>query len=159
MYNADYVLRIRNYAYTGYFYSPIPRPRNPRNRPKIPLSPDSPRIISCRGIGIPNEFRVHFLYHLFLTSHNFRCKLRCCFRTGESNPGNVTMSDATGYLVPRRNYQLFLIFLILILFFLRSWHWDGYKIILLLLEEIQIVLLYLDKVRVQPHPHTLCCHL
>ena len=39
MYNADYVLRIRNYAYTWYFYSPIPRPRNTRNRLKIPLSP------------------------------------------------------------------------------------------------------------------------
>jgi hypothetical protein len=61
MYNVDYVLWIRNYAYTWYFYSPIPRPQNPRNGLKIPLSlgngnlpfPYPPRIISCRGIGIP----------------------------------------------------------------------------------------------------------
>ena len=63
MYDADYVLRIRNYAYSWYFYSPISRPQNPRNSLKIPLSPgdwqiaiplspDFLRIISCRGIGI-----------------------------------------------------------------------------------------------------------
>ena len=39
MYNADYVLRIRNYAYIWYFYSPDSPTRNPRNRLKIPLSP------------------------------------------------------------------------------------------------------------------------
>ena len=39
MYNDDYVLRIRNYAYIWYFYSPDSPTRNPRNRLKIPLSP------------------------------------------------------------------------------------------------------------------------
>ena len=62
MYNADYVLRIRNYAYTWYFYSPTPKPEEwTENSPfpgewqfAISLSSDSPRIISCRGIGIPS---------------------------------------------------------------------------------------------------------
>ena len=38
MYNDDYVLRIGNYAYIWYFYSPDSWTRNPRNRLKIPLS-------------------------------------------------------------------------------------------------------------------------
>jgi hypothetical protein len=68
MYNADYVLRIRNYAYTWYVYSQFP---DPETRLKIPLSPGNGNL-SFSYPPIPRgSFSVGELASLFVNGFLF----------------------------------------------------------------------------------------